>query len=86
MPKAKNHFDKCRTDPSGMFHLPRNVLDDNQLTKQQKLEILHQWAYDARQCLIAEEENMSDGTNNILQQILDAIHQIDPNYDASKNY
>lgn len=76
-------YNKALNDPSSVYKFPREVLNDSSLSKEQKQKVLHQWEYDARELLVADEENMSGEGGNMLQHILEALHQIDPKYDAS---
>lgn len=74
---------KALNDPSSVYRFPREVLSDASLSKEQKQKVLHQWEYDARELLVADEENMGGDSGNMLQRILEALHQIDPKYDST---
>lgn len=50
--------EKAKLDPTSVFAHPRDVLADKSLTREQKIDILRRWAYDAREIEIADEENM----------------------------
>ncbi len=76
-------FEKALQNPQDSYTEPKNVITDKKLTKEQKLQILKQWEYDARELMVAEEENMQGEAANILQQVLHAIHEIDPSYDST---
>jgi hypothetical protein len=61
-------IDKALQDPGSHFSSPKQVLDNNQLSKDEKIALLRQWDYDTREILVAEEENMSST----------ATHKTDP--------
>jgi hypothetical protein len=64
---------KIKRDPLARFDAPMDVVRDDSLTYDQKLEILRSWEYDARELQTAEEENMAGGEHNRLQEVLKAI-------------
>jgi len=43
---------------SAVFQKPQDVIERNDLSRQQKIEILRRWEYDARELQVAEEEGM----------------------------
>ncbi len=47
---------KAMLDPTMVFEDPMDVVANAELTRDQKIEILRRWEYDARQLEIAEEE------------------------------
>ena len=51
-------YEKALLDPASAFTSPEQVLTSAELSREQKIEILHRWEYDARQLEVAEEENM----------------------------
>lgn len=62
-------------DPSSVFQKPSDVLDNMELSSEQKIEILRQWKQDIMQRLVAEEENMTGEPGNAerLKQVTDAL-------------
>jgi hypothetical protein len=46
-------------NPAAVFHGPEEVVQDDRLSGQQKIEILRRWEYDARQLQVADEESMT---------------------------
>ena len=75
---TKNEFEQIISDPSSNYQVPQNVLLDERLSREQKIAILKQWAFDERELEVAEEENMrGDSTPLVLDQILIALHQIE---------
>ncbi|GAB4222762.1 MAG: hypothetical protein Tsb005_15620 [Gammaproteobacteria bacterium] len=77
-------------DPSSVFNRPNQILDHRELTAAQKINILERWRYDLCNELVAEEENMasnleSNQTSNLLETVLDAIHQLDASADIHRS-
>lgn len=78
------NFERALFDPSAIYKQPQDILLDDTLSKEEKLKVLKQWEYDARELMVAEEENMVGDASSMLQRILMAIHELDPHYDATK--
>lgn len=55
--------------------LPR-LCDDDSLTKDQKIEILSQWRYDAIELETAEGESMGGGPPSNLHEIMEALRYL----------
>lgn len=79
-----NNFERALLDPTTVYKQPQDVLLDETLSKEEKLKVLKQWEYDARGLLVAEEENMPGDASSMLQRVLAAIHELDPNYDTTQ--
>ncbi len=47
---------KAMLDPTKVFKEPKDVVASNELTRNQKIEILRRWEFDARALEVAEEE------------------------------
>ena len=50
--------DKLMTDPEDVFKTPRDVLENDELSDEQKIVVLEQWQDEIRQRMVAEEEAM----------------------------
>lgn len=70
-------IEKAMFDPTTVFRNPDEVLLREDMTREQKIEVLRRWAYDARQLQVAEEENMGGQQPDILDEILCALHALD---------
>ncbi|MBS0357955.1 MAG: hypothetical protein JSS53_01595 [Proteobacteria bacterium] len=73
------NLEQARLDPAEVFRSPEEILNSDDLTRTEKIDILERWAYEERQLMIAEEENMpihSRDTNNLLDRILDALMKL----------
>jgi hypothetical protein len=66
-------IDKALLDPTSVFKTPEDVLKAQDLTREQKIEILRRWEYDARELQVADDESMTGGSNNLLQRVLESL-------------
>lgn len=64
-------FEAAMCDPTKYFSHPAEVLQQRDWSEDEKLLLLRQWAYDLRQQLKAEDENMpgAAGEEDTLQEI-----------------
>ena len=73
-------FSKALLDPTSVYGHPLEVVADNTLTNEQKIQILRQWEYDAHELQTAEEENMpelgEEERGSMLSRVLDALHRL----------
>ncbi len=69
-------FEKALKDPSAVYHAPAEVLQDENLTDEQRLQILQQWEHDERELDVAQEEGMGGGESSILDDILNAMNEL----------
>ncbi len=68
---------KAMLDPALVFSGPEDLLKRDGLTREQKIEILRRWKFDAVQLQVAEEENMrSEQPSDILDRVLQALHAL----------
>lgn len=73
---------KAMLDPASEFKSPSQVIKDHNLSRDQKIEILRRWEYDARELDVAEEESMIGTNNNILDEILNALRELNADEDS----
>ncbi len=79
MTNIENRIDlrKAMLNPALVFRGPEDVLKRDELTREQKNEILRCWKFDALQLQVAEEENMgSEQPSDILDRVLQALHAL----------
>lgn len=69
-------YDQALLDPSAVFDQPEDVLTDLGLSRDQKIEILRRWTYDASEDCVATEEGMPDGNGDLLRRILVALDSL----------
>ena len=70
------NLEKALLDPASEFSCPADVCMEISLTRDQKIQILRRWEYDARELEVAEEENMGGGDPDVLDEVLAALHQL----------
>ena len=64
-------------DPTSVFKDPTDVVADEDLSRDQKVEILHRWEYDARQLEVAEEEaGMAVRRPDMFDRVVQALHTL----------
>ena len=69
---------KAMLDPTMVFKEPKDVVASNELTRDQKIEILHRWKYDAQQLEVAEEEaGMAVRRPEMFDRVVQALHMLD---------
>jgi hypothetical protein len=78
-------FEKAKLDPAAIFKSPQEVVSNQELSREQKIEILKQWEQDARLMEVAEEENMPGPQPKMLQPIRDALHALNYWPDTEKS-
>ncbi len=69
-------IDKAMLDPGSVFDKPSDLLNAEDLTRKQKIEILRRWEYDARELQVATEENMPGNNSDLLDQVLKALNSL----------
>jgi hypothetical protein len=69
-------FEKAKLNPAAVFKNPKEVVSSQELSREQKIEILGLWEQDARLMEVAEEENMPGPQPKLLQPIRDALHAL----------
>ncbi len=66
---------KAMLDPTSVFKDPEEVVASDELNRDQKIEILRRWEYDARQLEVAEEEaGMAVLRPEMFDLIVQALH------------
>lgn len=71
---------KLKTDVGRHFKQPQDILDDEDLATEQKIELLKEWEIDLRQLMVASEENMpstkSGHTADMLSKVSKALTEL----------
>ncbi len=74
---------KAMLDPTRVFGEPADVVANKELTRDQKIEILRRWEYDAHQLEVAEEEaGMAVRRPEMFDQVIQALHALDADRDT----
>jgi hypothetical protein len=71
-------INKALTNPSAISRTPQEVVESNDLSREQKIDVLRRWEYDARELQVADEEGMApaDPQPVVLDGILDALRSL----------
>lgn len=70
-------LERALKDPATAFATPEEVAARPELTREQKIEILRLWAYDAAEAEVATEEGMPGGNDGeLLRRILLALEAL----------
>ena len=72
----------AKLDPSSIYERPSDILRDNTLSKDEKIDILKRWAYDERELSVAEEENMTHVDHDrsfVLSEIINLLRELGVN-------
>ena len=75
---------RAMLDPGSIFDAPEAVLRSTGLSRDQKLEILCRWAYDASELVVAEEEGMAGGEPSQLEAVMQALNELTHGFDAER--
>ncbi len=68
---------KAMRDPTQVFKDPSEVVADIELTRDQKIEILRRWEFDAHELEVAEEEaGMNVLHPEMFDRIVKALHTL----------
>lgn len=69
-------IDQALLDPTSVFRSPEDVLKVKDLTREQKIEILRRWEYDARELEVAADENMIGSNADLLDRVLKSLAEL----------
>lgn len=75
---------KALLDPPDVFESPEGILADEGFTRDQKIEILRRWEYDASEISVAEDEGMPARNGELLQQIMSALGELGAEINADR--
>jgi hypothetical protein len=67
---------RARRSPSTVFSSPREVLQNHDLSQEDKIEILKRWRYDALLLETAQSENLQSDQDTQLRGILNALQDL----------
>ncbi len=68
---------RAMLDPTSVFKEPEEVVATDELTRDQKIEILRRWEYDAHELEVAEEEaGMEVRAPDMFDRVVRALHTL----------
>ena len=76
-------FAQAVFDPSAGFGTPEAVRDHPELLREQKIQLLRAWQYDATSVAVAEEEGVTGSNDLLVQRIVHALHQLTGGVDVA---
>ena len=81
--RTESELNKVLLDPAASFRSPADVLASEAFDRQDKIEILRRWEYDAVEMSVASDEGMT-GPNGaeLLQQIVSALRELSGDIDT----
>ena len=69
-------FNKALLDPAAHFDSPQSLLANEELDRDQKIELLRRWYRDGLRLQVATEEGMAGGERNWCQETIEALHAL----------
>jgi len=78
------NMDQALLDPGSVFATPEELLAYEGMSKEQKIEVLRRWEYDASEVSVAVEEGMPGDDNGLLRRIMLALEQLTGGIDAER--
>ena len=63
-------------NPTAVFKNPQDLVNNQSLSNEQKINILQQWYDDAKLLEIASSENMDAEEDSLLPEIIEALHTL----------
>ena len=76
-------LEQALRDPRSVFEHPKEVLKEASLSNDQKIQVLRQWEYDARELEVAAEENMAGDAPSQLDVVLAALAELQAQHDPA---
>ena len=83
---SRADVDSALTSPAAVFDSPQEVVDTQELSRAEKIEILKRWELDARALQRASDENMSGGEQPLLDEVNKALAVLDPDDTTSDDF
>lgn len=62
--------------PASVFESPSQVTENSELPLSTKIKILRSWEYDAKEMMVATEENMTGNNSDMLDKVLIEINKL----------
>jgi hypothetical protein len=80
--RKKTDRETAYLDPSRIFDSPEDVVEYGGLSREEKIEVLRRWSYDAAELEVAEEEGMGGGEPSLTHRIHQCLHELDADVDS----
>jgi hypothetical protein len=82
---SKIDLNQALLDPASVFATPEDVLARSDLTKEQKIDILRRWEYDANEDAVAEEEGMQSERPLMVRRVMLALEELTGGDEGSRS-
>ena len=69
----EDRYRQALSDPSDVFETPEAILEDGELTIEQKIEVLRRWEYNISEEDVALEEGMPGDETGLLRRVMIAL-------------
>jgi hypothetical protein len=81
-------FEQALVNPASVFAKPNEVVSTPALSREQKIDVLRRWEYDARMLQMGNQEGQVDESDELLAEILESLHELDywPDLDRHRTY
>ena len=74
---TEDRLAEARLDPALVYARPADIVDDDNLANEDKIELLRRWEYDALENQVADEEGFPARTSgNLLDEVVAALHTL----------
>lgn len=77
--------EKALLDPGSVFETPEEVVASNELSREQKIKILHRWEFDVRELQVAAEEGMEGPQPVTLDTVRHALTSLGAPVDTERS-
>lgn len=74
-------MERARRSPSTEFDSPEDVVQHAELSRQDKIEILRRWRYDALLLETAQSENLQSDKDSQLRAVMTALQELGVEHD-----
>ena len=68
---------QARLDPGSVFPSPEDLLENSSLSREQKIDLLKRWKYDAQQVSNAMAEGMIGDNGDLLYRVCRALARLE---------
>jgi len=77
-------IEKAILDPAAIFKNPQQVIDNHDLSRDQKIEVLRRWEYDVREIQVLDDESTTAKETHAvtLDSVLNALRSLGASIDV----
>ena len=78
--------EKALLNPAAIFKAPQQVVDTNDLSREQKIEVLRRWEYDVREVQVLDDESLTAKETHAvtLDSVLTALRSLGAPIDVER--